>query len=116
MQRLGKNHGGYFGETIDIRAVLRDLQAAAQAHGWRCESFHQTDGLELLALHRSVAQPAGRVYLSAGIHGDEPAGPLALRQLLQADAWPARLELHLCPCLNPAGFVRNSRENAAGRD
>ena len=24
MQRLGKNHGGYHGETIDIRAVLRE--------------------------------------------------------------------------------------------
>jgi hypothetical protein len=23
MERLGKNHGGYHGETIDIRAVLR---------------------------------------------------------------------------------------------
>jgi hypothetical protein len=116
VRRLGKNHGGYFGETIDVRAVLRDLQAAAQEHGWSCESFHQTGGLGLWALHRPVKQPAGRVYLSAGIHGDEPAGPLAMRQLLQADAWPERVECWLCPCLNPAGFARNARENAEGRD
>ena len=29
MERLGKNHGGYHGETIDIRAVLRDVELAA---------------------------------------------------------------------------------------
>ena len=34
MERLGKNHGGYHGETIDIRAVLRDVETAAQQHGW----------------------------------------------------------------------------------
>ena len=39
MERLGKNHGGYHGETIDIRAVLRDVEIAAQTHGWTSETF-----------------------------------------------------------------------------
>ena len=42
MEKLGKNHGGYHGETIDIRAVLRDIQAAAQQHGWTSEIFATT--------------------------------------------------------------------------
>ena len=40
VQKLGKNHGGYHGETIDIRAVLRAVETAAQPHGWTAEIFH----------------------------------------------------------------------------
>lgn len=121
MQKLGKNHGGYHGETIDIRAVLRDVKLAAQAHGWTSQSFHKTGDLELLALHRAPLAtrhppPAFRFYLSAGIHGDEPAGPLTALRLLQADNWPPNLELWLLPCLNPGGFVLNTRGNPGGID
>jgi hypothetical protein len=59
---------------------------------------------------------AKRIYISTGIHGDEPAGPLAARRLLQENAWPPGLEIRLCPCLNPTGFVLNRRENRDGHD
>ena len=65
----------------------------------------------------SGPQPANpRVYLSAGIHGDEPAGPLAMRRLLQENRWPGGIDLWLCPCLNLTGFLINRRENAEGAD
>ncbi len=121
MERLGKNHGGYHGETIDIRAVLSDIETAAGQHGWTVETFGQQGEFNLLALHRpplSIRNPqsAIRIYLSAGIHGDEPAGPLAALRLLQENRWPANAELWFCPCLNPAGFALNRRENAEGKD
>ncbi len=119
MQRLGKNHGGYYGEIVDIHAVLRDLKAAGQTRGWASELFCKAANFEIFALHRKAAQPAlpaRRVYISAGIHGDEPAGPLALWQMLQADEWPAAFEYWLCPCLNPTGFFLNSRENEDRKD
>jgi hypothetical protein len=118
VQKLDKNHGGYRGETIDIRAVLRDIQAAAQAHSWASEIFHDTGEFKLLALHRTCRDEAKRrrIYLSTGIHGDEPACPLAALRLLQENQWPANAELWFCPCLNPAGFVLNRRENAGGKD
>ena len=59
MRRLGKNHGGYFGETIEVHAVLRDLQAAAQARGWSRELFYQTGGFEMFALRRHWRRSAG---------------------------------------------------------
>jgi protein MpaA len=118
VQRLGKNIKGYFGEVIDIAAVQRDCIAAAQAQGWTVETIHPAPR-QIIALTRSAApgthQPL-RVYLSTGIHGDEPAGPLAARQLLQEDAWPPELDLWLCPCLNPTGFLINRRENREGLD
>jgi hypothetical protein len=139
MERLGKNHGGYRGETIDIRVVLRDIESAAQQHGWISESFGQQGEFNLFALHRrpflalnpsASAENSGAtapkqseggqfstgIYLSTGIHGDEPAGPLAALRLLQENRWPADAELWFCPCLNPVGFVLNHRENADGLD
>jgi len=121
MQRLGKNKGGYYGETSDIHTVLRDVEAAAKLHGWDLEIFNQTENFKWLALHRPPAEPpvsqnAPRIYISAGIHGDEPAGPLAALRLLQENQWPRHAEIYLLPCLNPGGFVLNRRENADGVD
>src|SRR3954471_3160982 len=104
IQRLGRNIDRYLGETIDIAAVLGDCLAAARSHGWSIEEIPAGPAKpNLVALTRKSAQPTkevGRVYISAGIHGDEPAGPLAARQLLQENRWPARLEISLLPCLN----------------
>ncbi len=121
MQRLGKNIGRYLGEAIDIHAVLGDVEAAAREHGWASEIFHQTADFKWLALHRAASAPGPtgtprRLYLAAGIHGDEPAGPLAVRQLLHENLWPADAEIFLIPCLNPAGFTVNRRENLQGID
>jgi Succinylglutamate desuccinylase / Aspartoacylase family len=121
MQPLNRNHGGYFGETIRIEGVLEADLAAARAHGWTSEQLIAAADLTLLAFKRSArrapgARPAPRIYLSTGIHGDEPAGPLAVCQLLQRDAWPEGLDLWVCPCLNPTGFAGNRRENSQGID
>jgi protein MpaA len=118
MEKLGKNHGGYHGETIDIRAVLRDIKSSAQAHGWSAELFYKTGDLELFALHRLslVTRHSSRIYISTGIHGDEPAGPLAALKLIQENRWPENAEIFLVPCLNPDGFVLNMRGNAGGID
>ena len=121
VQKLGKNHGGYHGEIIDIRAVLHDIKAAAQAHAWDSELFYKTGDLELLALHRAPPstpnhQPSTFIYISAGIHGDEPAGPLAALRLVQENRWPENAEVWVLPCLNPVGFVLNSRENDSRKD
>jgi protein MpaA len=123
MQRLGKNVGRYFGDTIDIHRTLADIQDAALKNGWASQTFHESNGLELFALTRFASENSEfetrapkNVYLSAGIHGDEPAGPLAALRLLQENQWPENLDLWFCPCLNPIGFTRNTRENDRGID
>lgn len=119
VERLGKNHGGYHGERIDIRAVLHDIGAAAHEHGWISETFGRQGEFDLIALQRAPLRnphSAFRIYLSTGIHGDEPAGPLAALRLLRENRWPADAELWFCPCLNPLGFMLNRRENTDGKD
>lgn len=118
MQRLGKNISSYAGETIDIDAVLRDCVAAARFHNWAIEEIHPAPKLiHGFTRHAArIADHTPRIYISSGIHGDEPAGPLAVRQLLRENAWPDGLDLWLCPCLNPAAFTLNRRENREGLD
>ncbi|MGH7976935.1 MAG: DUF2817 domain-containing protein, partial [Limisphaerales bacterium] len=120
MQKFGKNLGSYFGETIDIRAVLRDVEIAAGKNHWHSEIFHESGEFKFLALHRKPEAGSRksevRIYISTGIHGDEPAGPLAALKLLQENIWPENAEIFLLPCLNPVGFTLNKRENAGGID
>ncbi|PYI85171.1 MAG: succinylglutamate desuccinylase [Verrucomicrobia bacterium] len=115
-QRLNKNIGAYFGESIDLQQVLCDDLEAARKFGWQIEKLPVSASLDLFAFYRSINLPRKRLYISTGIHGDEPAGPLAVRQLLQENPWPNDLEIWLCPCLNPTGFPLNRRENVDGVD
>ncbi len=116
MRKLGKNLGAYHGEGIDIAAVLQEIHVAAMESGWGFESIPAAPGLELNTWRRVVPGKRRSIYISAGIHGDEPAGPLAVRQLMQENLWPEDVEILLCPCLNPAGFSGNRRGNAVGID
>jgi predicted deacylase len=114
VQRLGKNIGGYHGETIEIQDVLREIERAAVEKNWTRDPV--PGPVEFLACRREVPSPRHRVYVSTGIHGDEPAGPLAALRLLRDNHWPGDAALWLCPCLNPTGFALNRRENAGGID
>jgi len=116
VKRLHQNIGGYQGETIDIRAVLREFATTAMGAGWRGETFFECLDFSLTAWHRSVPSSARRIYISAGIHGDEPAAPLTALRLVRENRWPADAEIVLLPCLNPSGFLANRRENAGGLD
>lgn len=119
MQRLGKNAGRYLGDTIDILQTLREIETAARQHGWTSETFYESTEFRLFALSRNSkpeTQNFKRVYISAGIHGDEPAGPLAALRLLQENRWSENVDMWFCPCLNPIGFILNTRENSRGID
>jgi protein MpaA len=107
--RLGKNLGKYLGEGIDIQRVLADTDAALLKTNWKRDP-------DFLAYRREAANPRKRLYISTGIHGDEPAGPLAARRLAEENQWPADVSIWLCPCLNLTGFPLNQRENARGVD
>lgn len=113
---LGRNRGGYFGEAIDIADVARRGLAAAERHGWEIDRLASEGGPEVLALRRRSGGGRRRIYVSTGIHGDEPAGPLAVLDRLEADRWPTDADLWVCPCLNPTGFPLNRRESASGHD
>ena len=116
MQRLGKNDGRYKGECIDIQYVLQAIKKTATRCGWLRDEFTVPNGAHLVAYRRKGKLAKRRLYLSTGIHGDEPAGPIAILNLLTENRWPEDVDVWLCPCLNLTGFPLNTRENAEGID
>jgi hypothetical protein len=94
----------------------REFSAAAHAAGFAAEQFGEVQGHPLAAYTRPGPGPRPRIYLSAGIHGDEPAAPQALLQLVEQVFFDDRCAWFICPLLNPAGMARGTRENHEGRD
>ena len=116
MQRLGRNVGNYQGETIDIERVLAEVDALGGAAGWERVPLSIPGKTLLPGYARLSSQATRTIYVSSGMHGDEPAGPLAVRRLFERNRWPDQLNLWIIPCLNPGGFRLNRRENEDGID
>jgi predicted deacylase len=60
-----------------------------------------------------------RVLISAGIHGDEPAGIESVCTFLESGRYKAHLdewEITILPCINPYGFENDTRENHENKD
>jgi hypothetical protein len=100
----------------DVAALAVRLEQAAARAGFRVERFGEAAGCPLLAFTKRTRGPRPRIYLSAGIHGDEPASTLALLAMLEAGEFDHRADWFLCPLLNPYGLSRGVREDAEGRD
>ncbi|MCB1105074.1 MAG: M14 family metallocarboxypeptidase [Cephaloticoccus sp.] len=101
---------------FDVTGFLTDFHTATGAAGGRSESFGKIDDYLLPAWTRRTPGPRPRVYLSAGVHGDEPAPPLALLDLLRSGFFDHRANWFICPMINPFGLQRGIRENGEARD
>jgi murein peptide amidase A len=102
--------------SIDPSSFARRFAEAAQVGGFRAEPFAEAGGVTLAGYTKRTAGRRPRVYLSSGIHGDEPAAPLALLALMEAGFFDDRATWFACPLLNPTGFVLRTRENSKGID
>lgn len=102
---------------LDPQTFLTRFLAAAELRGFRAETFARVDGLDLPALTKPAKDAAApRIYISTGIHGDEPAGPAALLELLESGEFDDRAGWWLVPVINPVGLARGTRDDATGRD
>lgn len=89
----------------------------ARAAGLRMRTFAQTGDYPCHYLETPGAAAERPLYLSACIHGDEPAAAEGL--LRWAEQRPRALRdrpFLIFPCLNPWGLVNNQRTNAQGID
>jgi protein MpaA len=101
-------------EAFNWSDFLPAFEAAASAAGFRPSIYGTTAAGDLIAWEKPGQ--GLRTYLSAGIHGDEPAGPLALLELVRSGAFEAEGSWAICPALNPTGLAAGLRENSEGRD
>jgi predicted deacylase len=98
---------------VEIAAYLEKFGALAGQHGFMPRVLCETPAGPLMVWERRGTGPAS--YLSAGMHGDEPAGPLAALELLRTGQFDEGAWL-LCPALNPTGLAAGTRDNAEGID
>ncbi|MCF7733321.1 MAG: M14 family metallocarboxypeptidase [Akkermansiaceae bacterium] len=98
----------------DRTVLLPRFAHAAGTRGFAGRVLENCAAGPLMAWERPAGGP--RVYISAGIHGDEPAGPMALLKLMEADFFTPAVHWLLCPVLNPDGLAAGTRGNGDGRD
>jgi hypothetical protein len=101
----------------DGRAPIESLYGAWLGlieQGWKAELIFQsqpagtTAPLPIIALRSPAAGPA--IWILAGIHGEEPAGPNAIASAIDDIArLGAKRPVVLLPLLNPQGYARNWR-------
>jgi predicted deacylase len=96
--------------------LVARFEAAGRVQGFQIERYGEVVGCPLIALTKRTPGPRPRLYFSSGIHGDEPAPPLALLEMLEAGVFDTRATWLICPMLNPSGFVKSTRENVDGVD
>ncbi len=101
---------------MNITAFSDRLKEAAQRAGFTYATYGEMGEVSLPVLTRHHADDAPEVYISAGVHGDEPAGPMAVLDLLRRKALPDSINLTLFPLVNPQGLEAGTRENAHGID
>ncbi|MBV9403042.1 MAG: succinylglutamate desuccinylase/aspartoacylase family protein [Candidatus Eremiobacteraeota bacterium] len=56
------------------------------------------------------------VMLVSGTHGDEPAAPWALLNIVESGLLHPSFSYRIWPCVNPAGYQNATRANAEGED
>ncbi len=104
---------------IQASNFSHSLAELAKRKGFTATTLIEVKGYPILALRREArnASPTrSRIYLSSGIHGDEPAGPLTIERLLIDDLLPADCDVTIIPLINPTGFEAQTRENSLGHD
>jgi murein peptide amidase A len=105
-------------DNFDPPSYARDVEEAARAGGWTIRHLSPTASGERPWLQRVASSGPGapHVYLSAGIHGDEISGPLALLEMLRRPDFFTAFNTTIFPILNPDGLARGVRGNADGID
>ena len=101
----------------DYKELMRRWRRIARPAGLRVVPFIRQAGFDLFSLSPRKPRDSRSIYLSAGIHGDEPGATSGL--LHWAESNPdalAELDLLIFPCLNPWGLTHNIRLNHRGRD
>lgn len=103
----------------DYRALIREWQALVKLAGLRMRVFAKVGELPVyyVTSRDPARDPRPTIYLSAGIHGDEPGAPWGL--LAWAKENVARLQRDrflIFPVLNPHGLILNTRNDQDGAD
>jgi hypothetical protein len=101
----------------DYPFLLKRWRAVARRTRNPLRPLCVSDDHDLVYWRSRALELTGGIYISAGIHGDEPGATEALITWAEKRAEELNtMPLLILPCLNPWGLVNNSRYDSRGRD
>ncbi len=101
----------------DYKQLIGEWRRLSGRENLKFECLLKKDGLPVMKIRGGNHSPRDVIYLSAGIHGDEPAGPRALLEWAKVRIKDfTSIPLLIYPCLNPWGYLNNSRFDLSGKD
>jgi len=102
-------------DYVALAARWREL---ARRAGMRVNELCKVEGYRVIWLESTAARAGERViYVSAGVHGDEPGATSGLLKWAEANEGLLREGAFVIfPCLNPVGLVLNTRVDGRGLD
>ena len=88
--------------TERLKYLNVPVELIGTAHNYPIHQIHLTSSIET----------SRHVLITGGMHGDEPAGVEAVLQFLERDntALLKKFSFLIIPCINPYGYVHNTRE------
>ncbi len=113
------NTGDYLGRhrAHDYPYLVERWRAVAARAGLAMRRFATGPEFNLYCVRSKRLPQEGSIYISAGIHGDEPAGTEALITWAEENTRLLRRRpFFLVPCINPWGLVNNSRIDSRKQD
>ena len=102
----------------DYTCFTERLESLNSSHT-RIETVGVVDDYPIFCVSLKAGQGVKKnILITGGIHGDEPAGPASVLRFLEQDNLHLlqRFKFLILPCINPYGYVHNTRENKRGVD
>ena len=101
----------------DYLFLSKRWQNLARKAGLKRLLYCAAEEFELFCFVSPALESSNGIYLSAGIHGDEPAATEGLYQWAELHRSILReIPVMIFPCLNPWGLVHNRRTDSENRD
>jgi len=102
----------------DYAALMERWGAVAEGAGWEAVILIEHGGYPVVGFRsRGEWDDERGLYVSAGVHGDEPAGVWGLLEWAEGNVEAlSRRSVLALPCFNPWGLVENRRSDHEGRD
>ena len=101
---------------MNVMELINQCDRAMLDAGAERELLCEVEGFPIYAYSLLREDSERTVYLSSGMHGDEPAGPAALLDLVLEGLLAESCSWYICPVLNPTGLASGTRENSVGVD
>ena len=103
-----------------VEQLSRRFQSLATEHGWQMDTVYQYPGTDAPAIRAwRTAHRGEALWILAGIHGEEPAGPNAIAARLQSiiELAASGVPIVVIPLCNPKAYRSNWRyPNTSERD